>query len=570
MGKPTKKRKPNRASLLFYLLLTALLAIFLRLVFIQAVEAEKFDRLALEQRLRHYKLAADRGTIYDRRGEVLALSTDMDTVFATPYQVKNKRRAAKKIAAILGESTDTVYERLSQKSGFVYLGRKIEKDKADKLRALKIEGLGFVKESKRLYPGGSLAAHALGFVGLDNNGLAGLELYYDKYLKGRPGRVISEQDPLDRPIPGGIYKFVPATNGSQIVTTLDKEIQYKAEVELKVAIDAYKAKGGSIIVMNPKNGDIYALANYPTFDLNDFTNVQEEEVLRNKAVTDVYEPGSTMKIVTAAGALEERLFSPDSRFTLPGTISIGGWLIHEAHQRGTEDFTFSTIVTRSSNIGAVMIGQKLGKERLYEYIERFGLNRPTGIDLPGESQGFVLPPAEWSASSIGNIPFGQGMSATPLGMIQVLGTIANQGRSEQPRLVSLVILPGGKEREIKGKNENQRQVISPETAAKMVKILEEAVDTGTGQSAKVPGYSVAGKTGTAQKPNIGKPGYSGQFIASFGGFIPARDPELAILVIIDEPQSEIYGGVVAAPVFSKVAEFSVQRLKILPDKNESN
>lgn len=570
MREQSKKSRPrDRLSLLFYFLAFCLLAIFSKLFFIQAVEAKKFDHLALNQRLHRYSLAPNRGSIFDRNGEVLALSTDMDTVFANPYQIKQKSWAAAKLAPILGESTDTVYKLLSKKTGFVYLGRKIDKDKIDALKALKIEGLGFAKESKRQYPGGSLAAHLLGFVGMDNDGLAGLELYYDKVLKGSPGSLISEQDPLGRPIPGGENKFVPATDGNQLVLTIDKEIQYKAEVELKTQIDAFHAKAGSIIVMNPKNGEIYALANMPNFDPNDFAGANQDD-FRNRAVSDVYEPGSTMKIVTASSALEEGLFTPDSKFTLPGSINIGGWTIHDAEKRGTEDFTFSTIVSRSSNIGAVAIAQKLGKERLYNYIRKFGLNTPTGIDLPGETQGIVMPPNKWSASSIGNIPFGQGMSATPMEMIRTLGIIANRGKGERPRVVGRIISADGTDIKIKGKKKNETQVVSVETASKMVKILEETVNSGTGKSAGVPGYSVAGKTGTAQKPNIGKPGYSGQYISSFGGFVPASDPQLVILVTIDEPQDAIFGAVVAAPVFSRVAQFALQKLKVLPDMVKSN
>lgn len=562
-----KKRKViNRFSLLFYFLFVCLVLVFWKLIQVQAVDAGKYEEMAVSQRMKKYELAPDRGSIYDRNGEILALSTDMDTVFATPYQVKEKRKAAGKIATILGEDTSTILHKLNSDSGFEYLARKIDRDKADKLKDLKIDGLGFVKESKRQYPGGELAAHVIGFVGLDNIGLSGLELYYDRQLKGEPGRVIAEQGINGFPIPGGTSKFESATNGSQLVLTIDKAIQYKAELELRTAIERYDAAGGNIVVMNPKNGEIYALASFPNFDLNVF-NKAEDEALSNSAIADVYEPGSTMKIVTSSAALEEKVFTPDSKFTLPGSLNIGGWTIKEAHGRSTEEFTLKSIVTRSSNIGAVVIGRELGKDRILEYIEKFGLNSMVGIDLPGESVGYVPPADSWSASTIATVPFGQGTSVTPIEMARFFATLANKGIQVKPHLVDRLITPEGKEiRPFTG--EKEKTVVSAKTCEMMSAIMEEAVTEGTGKSAAVTGYSVAGKTGTAQKPNVGKPGYSGKYVGSFIGYTPVQDPAVVILVTIDEPRKAIYGGVIAAPVFSKVAEFALQRLNVPPDKTE--
>ncbi|HEX21441.1 MAG TPA: stage V sporulation protein D, partial [Actinobacteria bacterium] len=377
------------------------------MVVIQVLQRATFTKQALAQRLKDYELSADRGTIYDRNGVTLALSTDMDTVSANPYQIKKKMKVAKEIAPILDESPRSIYKKLTKKTGFVYLGRKIAKDKTDRLKKLNIEGLWFSKESKRLYPGADLAAHIIGFVDIDNKGLSGIELYFDKLLKGKPGWVRQEQDQLGRPIPGGENKYIPATNGHELVLTIDKEIQYKAQLELNNAIEEYQAKSGSVIVMDPRSGEIYALASAPNFDLNKFSQVKDSAVFTDHAISDRYEPGSTMKVITGSAALEANIFTPESSFILPGEIRVGGWPIHDSHERGTETFTFKSIITHSSNIGAATIAKKLGKWPLYSYIKKFGLLRPTGIELPGESQGYVPNPKNWSASSLATISFGQ-------------------------------------------------------------------------------------------------------------------------------------------------------------------
>ncbi len=557
-----KRQTKTRLSLLFYFLLICMIAVFSKLVQVQAMDGQKYEEMAVGQRITDHELTPDRGSVYDRNGEILALSIEMDTVFATPYQVKKKWKSAVSIATILGESTDTIYEKLDSDSGFVYLARKIDKEKADRLKELKIEGLGFAKESQRQYPLGSLASHVIGFVGLDNIGLSGIELQYDTNLRGKPGKVVTEQDINGYPIPGGNNTFIPSTNGSQLMLTIDKEIQYKAELELKAAIEKYEAKGGNIIVMDPKSGEIYAMASLPDFDLNDFSNAEAKN-FRNTAVVDVYEPGSTMKIITASAILEEKLFSPESKFTLPGSINIGGWVIKESHGRGTAEFTLSSIVTQSSNIGAAHIAQVLGKEKMIEYIKRFGLNSQTGIDLPGESVGSLLPGDLWSASTIATVSFGQGTSVTPIEMIRAFSVIANQGVAVDPHLVDQIVSTRGKRTRLYDKDENT-QVISANTATLMTEIMAKAVATGTGKNAQIEGYSVAGKTGTAQKPDPDKPGYSG-YIGSFIGYAPAKDPAVVILVTIDEPRGAIYGGVVAAPVFSSVGEFALQRLRVAPD-----
>ncbi len=523
------------------------------MVSIQAVKAEKFDQMAQNQRLTTIKLVPERGIIYDRNREILSISLDKDTVFANPLQIKGyqKRVVARRLAPILKLSRRSLYKKLKMKLGFVYIKRKVDKNVTAKIKNLNIEGIGFIPESKRFYPGKAIAAHVIGFAGMDNDGLNGVEQSFDSYLKGKPGQLIMEQDLVGRPIPGGEYKYLPPTHGRDLILTLDKEIQYKAQVELRRAVNKWKATAGWIVVMDSQTGEVYALANYPTYNLNKFSET-DPKLFRNRAISDVYEPGSTMKIVTASAALEEKLYSPGTLLNLPGRIQVGGHTIHEAHERGAEIFSFKEIVTRSSNIGAVVIGQSLGPERIYQYIERFGLNKGTGAELPDEGQGYTPPTNIWSASSIANIPFGQGLSATSLESVRAINVVAAEGKLISPRFTRKDL--GG-----------SKQVISKATAASMAEIMTEAVENGTGGNAKVSGYKVAGKTGTAQKPKVGARGYDpGKYISSFIGFLPADNPKLTILVAIDEPQGAIYGGVVAAPVFSAVGEYALKRLRVQP------
>ncbi|MDI6892131.1 MAG: penicillin-binding transpeptidase domain-containing protein [Actinomycetota bacterium] len=566
-----KRSAPRRARrgeprLLFFLslLIIGLLCVVVRLLSVQVVEAKRYQALANSQRLRRVEIAPHRGTIYDRQGKELAFSVDAETIYATPYFIKNPALVASKLSPILELDEASLFEKLTKDSGFAYIARKVDKERAEAVRALEIEGISFLKEGKRCYPYNSLGSHVIGFVGMDGRGLAGLELYYDEFLRGEPGQLVAENDPLGRPIPGGVSRLTPSTDGDGVILTIDRDIQYRAEEELRLQVERFQAKGGSIIVMNPRTGEIYAMANEPAFDLNGFSKASAES-LRNRAVTDVYEPGSTMKVIIASTALEEKMHRPDDVFHLPSTIKVADKVIGEAHPRPPEDFTFAEIVAKSSNVGAITIGLELGKERMYKYIEAFGLTKRTGIDFPGETYGFTPPPDRWSGSTIGNIPFGQGISATPLQMIQAFSVLANDGFWVRPHLLCRVINARGEA--VKTYPEDRgRKVISTQTAREIRDILEQAVNEGTGEAARIDGYRVAGKTGTAQKPKEEGGGYEpGRHIASFVGFAPAQDPQLVILVVIDEPVGAMYGGVVAAPVFKKVAEFSLRHFRIPPE-----
>ncbi|MDP3013596.1 MAG: penicillin-binding protein 2, partial [Candidatus Subteraquimicrobiales bacterium] len=366
----------NRLFLSFLLLVSIFIFMVYRLVVIQILEAPQYSQLALNQRLRYIELAPHRGTIYDRNGKELALSVSRDTIYATPYFIKNPQEVAKKLSSILGFSEDDLYQKFTKKSGFVYLLRKAEPEVAREVKKLDIEGIGFLKESKRVYPCSSLGSQVIGFVGMDNEGLMGLELYYDEVLKGEAGKLLAERDPSGRIIPGSFIEYSHPSDGKSIHLTIDREIQHKAEVELKKKIEEWQAKGGSVVVMSPKTGEIFALANYPCVDPNNFTK-EEEAAFRNCAVADAYELGSIMKTIVAAAALEEKICAPETVFHLPETIKVADKVIKEAHPRPAKNFTFTEIITESSNVGIVTIGQKLGKETIYKYLLNFGLTDKT-------------------------------------------------------------------------------------------------------------------------------------------------------------------------------------------------
>jgi cell division protein FtsI/penicillin-binding protein 2 len=538
-----------------------LLTIVYRLILIQVVEAEKYQEKAVKQRLRRVDIPPSRGAIYDRNGQELAVSVEVFSVYATPYLVSDPRDAAVKLSQVLQLSEKEIFKKLIKNTGFVYLVRKVDRETATAVKALKIEGIGLLKESKRVYPA-SVASNIIGFVDIDNKGLAGLELFYDHILRGKSGRIITESDPKGRSIPGGILSYVKPQHGEDIYLTIDREIQYKAEVELQRAVRECKARAGSVIVMNPENGEIYAMATTPTFDNNNLKTLTNEN-RRNRAIVNLYEPGSTMKTIIATAALEEKIFSPGSTFYLPPTIRVGNKIIREAHGRPARTFTFSEIVEKSSNIGAVTIGLKLGKVRIAKHIAKFGLTTKTGVDFPGEIAGRLPDVSAWSATTIGNVPFGQGIATTPLAMTKAVAVIANGGHDILPHFLL-------KRGQLVGeKKYRSRQLISAKTSRLMREILTRAVEKGTGKKARIGGYKVAGKTGTAQKPREKGRGYEpGKYISSFIGFVPAKKPRLIISVVIEEPRGAFYGGTIAAPVFRRIAEFALRHLRIPPSSEE--
>ncbi|MDY0340726.1 MAG: penicillin-binding protein 2 [Coriobacteriia bacterium] len=531
-----------------------------RLVYVQVVKGPEYAQAAAAQRTRDITINPERGFIYDREGEVLAESMEARTIYAVPGAVVDKPGTAIAVANAIGGDVTEYEEKLSRDSNFVYLARKVDVGQAESLRGLEIAGLGFLEDSRRVYPSNELACQVLGFVGVDDEGLSGLELYYEDILGGQPGRLIGERDTGGRPIPGGVTFEEEAIDGQDIVLTIDKDIQYQTQVALAEAVQEWGAKAGSVIVMDPRNGEILAMASYPQFNPNDFAGA-DEDAFRNRAIVDTYEPGSTIKSLTAAAVIDSGIYGPDSVFELPPTIEAGGRTIHEAHDRPTVSWTLTDIVTQSSNVGSVKLGLTLGKDGLYDYFSRFGLTEKTGVDFPGEVKGWLGTTDEWSPSSLATITFGQGISMTPLQLTRALSAIANGGNLVTPHFLK----EGAVDDEAAPQLATQR-AISEETALAMRAVLTDVVNEGTGSGAAIPGYEVAGKTGTAQKARTdGQAGYAkDKYVASFSGFLPADDPRVVIVVNIDEPSNSIYGGTVAAPTFARIAAYCVDHLKIPP------
>lgn len=534
-------------------------ATFARAAWLQAVEAQGLDALATSQQRETLTVLARRGTIYDRSGSELAIGARAITVYANPKQVRDPRGVAEQVGVALELDPAKLYPLLADRNrGFVYLARKADPKLAGALEAKGLVGLGFIPEERRTYPQKSVASEAIGFAGTDNKGLAGVEFGLDRVLAGASGSESVVRDPFGRVLK--VLETKPVKEGRDVYLTLDHTLQGQVERILGAARTQWAAKAATAIVMDPRTGAMLAMAVEPGFDANKFGELKEGRE-RNRAVTDTYEPGSTFKVVTLAGALESGMVTPWDQYTLRPEIQVADRVIHDAEPRGTETMTVSQILFQSSNVGVITLALGLGKERLASWIDRFGFGHRTGIDFPGESRGIVLPPERWSGSTIGNVPIGQGIAVTPMQMAAAYATIANRGVEVQPHLVDRVEGEGARKAK-------RRRVLSAETAKEMTAMLRQVVgnDQGTGQEAQVPGYSIAGKTGTAAKPDPVLGGYStSKYVASFVGFLPASNPRLVILVAVDEPKGAIWGGSVAAPVFSQIARFALQYLEVPPD-----
>jgi cell division protein FtsI/penicillin-binding protein 2 len=548
----------RRIRLLLAVLAVAFAATLGRAVWLQAVRAEPLSRLALSQHRETVEIPARRGTIFDRSGRPLAIGEQATTVYADPRQIRNPRAVARAAARALGVDADELAVRLADRTkGFVYVARKADPARAAALARRGLAGLGFYPEERRSYPQRSVAAHALGFAGVDNRGLAGLERGLDGVLAGIPGRQTFVRDPFGRAIE--VVETRPEREGRDLFLTLDHGIQARAEAVLRETVKTSHAKAASAIVLDPRNGAILAMAVAPGYDANLFGR-QPAERTRNRAVTDIYEPGSTFKVVTVGGVLSEGLVSASTTFTLPYQIHVADRTIHDSHERETERMSVAQILSHSSNVGTVTLAQLLGERRLAKWIERFGFGRRAGIDYPGEVRGIVPAVESWSGSTIGTMPIGHGIGVTPVQMAGAYAAIANGGVWVQPHLVDRV--EGGARARPK-----RRRILSPGVASTLTALLRGVVvdEGGTGTLAAIPGYTVAGKTGTAAKPDP-RGGYStSRYVASFVGFVPAKDPRLVILVTIDEPGTNIWGGVVAAPAFQQIARFGLQYLEVPPD-----
>jgi cell division protein FtsI (penicillin-binding protein 3) len=516
------------------------------------VQAQPLDRLAEGQHRVTIDVPAARGSIVDRNGVDLAIGRQAITVYANPRHVTNPRATAIAAGRALHLDAERLYGKLADRShGFVYIARKADPKRAAALRAQNLTGLGFYPEERRAYPQGSVAAHVLGFAGIDNHGLTGIELARDHTLAGRNGEQTVVRDPFGRTL--DVIRSQTPVEGRDIRLTIDNTLQANAQSVLGKAIRRWGAKGATAVVMNPRNGQVLAMAVEPGFDANRASQT-DRDTQRNRAVTDTYEPGSTFKVVTVAGALSQGLVTPSSQFTLPPSIQVADRVIHEAHRTDTQRMTVAEILSNSSNVGTVTLAELLGRQGLESWISRFGFGRKTGIDFPGETSGIL--PSYWSGSTIGTLPIGHGIAITPVQMAAAYAAVANRGVWVRPRLV----MDGPM-----SKGPHRHRIISRHVADQLMSMLRDVVIEGTGIEAEVDGYQVAGKTGTAAKPDP-RGGYStSRYVASFVGVVPASNPRLVILVTVDEPHGAIWGGVVAAPAFQEIAKFALQYLEIPPD-----
>jgi cell division protein FtsI/penicillin-binding protein 2 len=554
-----RERQANRRiRLLLAIFVLVFAGTLARAVWLQGVQASSLGKLAERQHHESITIPAGRGTIFDSAGLQLAIGEQTTTIYGDPRQITNARGVATAAARYLGVDASALYARLlDKKSGFVYIKRFADPKDAEPFLKHAFAGVNSYPEEKRAYPQLTVGSQVIGFAGTDNKGLAGLEVEYDKRLSGKPGRQTIVRDPFGRAI--DVVSTTPEHQGHPIFTTIDSKIQANAEQVLRDTVRQWHARSATAIVLDPHTGGVLAMAQAPGYNANNASSVPQS-LQTNHAVTDVFEPGSVFKLVTVAGALTDGIVTPDSSFTLPSCIQVADKCIHDAEQRGTETLTVAKILSHSSNVGAITIAEKLGPSQLMHWIDAFGFGKPTGLDFPGESGGIVPAyPDQWSGTTIGNVPIGQGIAVTPIQIAAAYGAIANGGVWIQPHLVEKV---GGRTLH----DFKHRRIVSPAVNAELKTMLTGVVDEhgATGNAAQIPGYTVAGKTGTAQIP--GPHGYTtGKYVASFVGMVPVNKPRLLVLVSVDEPRSAIFGGVVAAPAFAQIAKFDLQYLSVPPD-----
>jgi cell division protein FtsI (penicillin-binding protein 3) len=544
----------NRDNKRLYLLATILVlwagGICLRLVYLQIFRYGDFEQRAQRQQQRTTEVAAKRGIIYDRAGRELAMSVSVDSVFAVPADIPDLAGTISLVARITKADPRELLAKCQSARTFCWVARKADAETADRIRSMNLRGIYFQKESKRFYPKRELAAQVLGYVGMDDEGLSGIERADDDDLRGKPGRMLISVD-ARRKWFGSVEK--QPDPGENVVLTIDEKIQYIAERELETAMQQTHAESGTVVVQNPKTGEILALANRPTFNPNLARDIMPQK-LKDHAVSDVYEPGSTFKLVTIAAALEEKVTRPDEVFDCQmGSIVINGMRIRDSKPHGL--LSVAGILAESSDVGAIKIALRLGEERFYKYIRAFGFGQQTGIEVPGETRGLTKPLNRWSKVSIGAISMGQEIGVTPLQLVAMVSTIANDGVWVAPRIVTGTTAPQGTPQMVAFHPGVQRRVISPMTAAQMKQMMQGVVLHGTGKKAILEGYSSAGKTGTGQKVDPATHAYSHtKYVASFAGFAPVNDPAITVAVILDSAVGLHQGGQVSAPVFQRVAQ----------------
>ena len=542
----------RRIGLLFAGFLLCFVAISARALWLQGVQGAELASEAAYQQTDVVAVPGLRGSLLDRFGNPLAVSEDAKTIFATPYQVKRPSQTAAKLAAVLDLDEDEVLASLTEDSGFSYVARKVDLPRAARVARLELPGIGELPDSRRTYPQGELGAQAVGAVGDEGQGLSGLELGEEGALRGVDGERRAVMDALGEPI--RLETVSEASDGEDIRLTLDPAIEKKTESVLAEVGEAYSPQGATAIVMDPRSSELLAMANWPPVDPTDLSSIDPDDLI-NRATGFTYEPGSTFKAFTVAAALEDKLVTPGSGFTLPPAIEVADRTIEESHPRGTATMSVAEILAHSSNVGAVTIGLQIGSERFSRWIGRFGFGRTTGVRFPAEERGIVPALEDYSGSTMGNLPLGQGLAVTPMQMVAGYAAIANGGLLRPPRLIERIgeeALPAPR----------GRRVIGAAVAADLRAMLEGVLAPGgTASEVSVPGYALAGKTGTSQVAENGT--YSEtKYVASFIGFAPADDPRLLVAVIVDQPQGEIYGGAVAAPAFGKIAAFALPYLGV--------
>ncbi|MEW6569999.1 MAG: penicillin-binding protein 2 [Nitrospirota bacterium] len=548
----------KRAIILHTVIVFSFFLVFLRLADLMILNHERLSEKAERQQMKVEDIQVRRGMIVDRRGRDLALNLELESLYCDPKLFEFDKRKITKLAAVISKEPGTILSKIQTEGRFSWVERKLDPVKAKRVKELNIKGLGFLTEAKRFYPKEELASHVIGAVGIDNQSLEGIEMTYDRFLKTAGGKVFFRRDASGKTLSSGANMEV---TGSNVVLTIDEVLQRIVEKELDLAMSKWSARSASAIMMDPFTGEILALANRPAYNPNEIGKASNYEK-RNRAITDCYEPGSTFKTIIGVAALEEKIVRTDSLFDVSkGSIEVGGKTIRDVHKN--EILTFKEVIQKSSNVGTIMMGMKLGKEKIYKYAKLFGIGEKTGIDLPGEVSGWILPSEKWSGTSIGAISIGQEVAVTPLQMLRVYSAIANGGFLVRPHVVSGIISSKGS-MVFSFKQKDSTQVISSRTAEIFKEILKSVVEEGgTGVSAAVDGNWVAGKTGTAQLVNPETKRYSKEkYVSSFIGFVPADDPKLAIIVVIYEPKGQIYGGIVAAPVFREIARQTLSYLDV--------
>jgi cell division protein FtsI (penicillin-binding protein 3) len=554
----------RRVSVTAGLLALWVVGIEARLVYLQVIDKADLVKRAERQQMQTIPLTGKRGDIVDRRGRVLATSVDADTIYAVPSAIEDEAATVAKLCGALGDCTASerqdLVERLKRQRNFAYIRRQVLPEEAERVKALGLDGVQFEKESRRYYPNKELASHLLGFVGLDNKGLGGIESAYDSQIRGKEGKILVHVDSRRHPF----SRFErPPTIGSTIELTIDEYLQHIAERELHAGVVENRALSGTAIIMDPHTGEILAMANEPTFNPNEYRDFSESD-RRNRAVQDLYEPGSTFKVVTASAAIEEKVLPIDALIdTNPGSIKIdGSRVVTEASHHNYGLLSFGDVIVRSSNVGAIKIGFKIGTERLSDYVQRFGFGRQVSPDFPAENAGIVWERTKWTNSALASVSMGYQVGVTPLQMAAAISSVANGGQYVEPRVVRAAYRDN---RRYEVKPKVLRRTISADTAASLTGIMEGVVDRGTAKGfAEIPGYTVAGKTGTANTLVNGH--YSNSTYASFVGFVPSRDPKITVLVMLNSPKGPAghFGGPVSGPIFKRIAEATLRYLGVAP------